>query len=85
MGRLLLGLRRDRLVQSPLLTRTVLLTGSAVAVAHHSLPPAVLAATLAGACGTPADPALAPAMPGIAGSSRRRATDLLVTMAGSRS
>ena len=73
-------LRRDRLVQATLLTRTVLLTGSAVAVAHHSLLPAVLAAALAVACGTPASPALAAAMPGLAGSGRRRATDLLVTI-----
>jgi hypothetical protein len=32
------------------------------------------------ACGTPAYPALAAAMPGLAGATRRRATDLLVTI-----
>lgn len=72
--------RRDRLVQATLLTRTLLLAVSAIAVARDSLLVAVVAAALAVACGTPAYPALAAAMPGIAGASRRRATDLLVTI-----
>lgn len=72
--------RRDRLLRATLVTRTLLLTVSAVAVTRGSLTVAVLAAALAVACGTPAYPALAAAMPGVAGAGRRRATDLLVTI-----
>jgi MFS family permease len=72
--------RRDRLLHATLGARMLLLTVSAVAVAGGSLLVAVLAAALAVACGTPAYPALAAAMPAVAGESRRRATDLLVTI-----
>jgi MFS family permease len=72
--------RRDRLLHATLASRTVLLGVSAIAVALDSLLVAVLAAGLAVACGTPAYPALAAAMPGVAGASRRRATELLVTI-----
>jgi MFS family permease len=72
--------RRDRLVRVTLAGRAVLLVGVALAVAQGWLLLAVLTAALAIACGTPAYPALAAAMPGAAGPSRRRATDLLVTI-----
>ncbi len=72
--------RRDRLVRVTLAARVALLATVAVAVAQGWLLVAVLAAALAVACGTPAYPALAAAMPGAAGPGRRRATDLLVTI-----
>jgi MFS family permease len=72
--------RRDRLVRLTLGVRGALLVVVAVAVAQGWLLVAVLAAALAIACGTPAYPALAAAMPGAAGPARRRATDLLVTI-----
>lgn len=72
--------RRDRLIRVTLGTRVLLLAGVAVAVTQGWLLVAVLAAALAIACGTPAYPALAAAMPGAAGPARRRATDLLVTI-----
>ncbi|MEO5709761.1 MAG: hypothetical protein ABIQ59_08055 [Nocardioidaceae bacterium] len=72
--------RRDRIVRLTVAARVVLLTGTAVAVAGGQLLVAVLTATLAVAAGTPAYPALAAAMPGLAGVDRRRATDTLVTI-----
>ena len=72
--------RRDRLLRATLVTRGLLLALVALAVWQDQLVVAVVAATLAVACGTPAYPALAAAMPGVAGAARRRATDLLVTI-----
>ena len=70
---------RDRILRLTLVTRLGLLVALAVALAHDTLPVAVLAAAGAVACGTPAYPALAAAMP--AASPRvRRDTDLLVTI-----
>ncbi len=63
-----------------LLARAALLTVVALAVAQDLLLVAVLAASGAVACGTPAYPALAAAVPGLAGDRRRQATDLLVTI-----
>ena len=79
-GRLADRFRRDRLVLATLVVRVLLLAAVAVAVRQDRLLAAVVAAALAIACGTPAYPALAAAMPGAAGSARRRATDLLVTI-----
>lgn len=72
--------RRDRLVRATLLARLVLLAVGAVALAQDRLLMAVVATALAVACGTPAYPALAAALPGVAGDERRRATGLLVTI-----
>ncbi len=79
-GRLADRYRRDRLVRCTVLLRVGLLALSGVAVATDALLVAVLTASLAVACGTPAYPALAAAMPSVAGPARRRATDLLVTI-----
>ena len=73
-------LRRDRVVRATLVTRAALLLLVGGLVAHGWLLGAVLAASAAIACGTPAYPALAAAMPTVAGDDRRRATDLLVTI-----
>jgi MFS transporter len=72
--------RRDRLLRLTLVGRAALLAVLALAVWQDQLVVAVVVATLAVACGTPAYPALAAAMPGLAGTARRRATDLLVTI-----
>ena len=72
--------RRDRLVRTTLVARAVLLAATAFAVSQGWLLAAVLTATGAVAAGTPAYPALAAAMPGLAGAARRRATDTLVTI-----
>lgn len=72
--------RRDRLLLGTLLLRFVLLSGAAVAVATDDLLVAVVLASLAVACGTPAYPALVAAVPELAGSRRERATDALVTI-----
>ncbi|MEP7089485.1 MAG: MFS transporter [Nocardioidaceae bacterium] len=79
-GRLADRFRRDRLLRATLAARVVLLAAVAVAVWQGRLLAAVVAAALTIACGTPAYPALAAAMPGAAGEARRRATDLLVTI-----
>jgi MFS family permease len=79
-GRLADRFRRDRLLRATLLVRLVLLVLLATAVQHGQVLAAVGCATLAVAAGTPAYPALAAAMPGVAGPARRRATDLLVTV-----
>ena len=79
-GRLADRFRRDRLVLATLVVRVLLLIAVTVAVRQDWLLAAVVAAALAIACGTPAYPALAAAMPGAAGAARRRATDLLVTI-----
>ena len=72
--------RRDRVVRTTLVARTALLVLVGGLVAHGWLLGAVLAASAAIACGTPAYPALAAAMPTLAVDDRRRATDLLVTI-----
>ena len=70
---------RDRILVLTLVTRLALLAGLAVALAHDALVVAVLAAAGAVACGTPAYPALAAALPS-ASARVRRDTDLLVTI-----
>lgn len=72
--------RRDRLLLTSLLLRLACLGVLATTVAAGQLVPAVVAATLAVACGTPAYPTVAAAMPQLAGPSRRRATEALVTV-----
>jgi MFS family permease len=72
--------RRDRVVHGTLVARAALLLLVGGLVAHGWLLGAVLAASAAIACGTPAYPALAAAMPTVAGADRRRATDRLVTI-----
>lgn len=79
-GRLADAMRRDLIVRVTLVTRAALLLGTAVAVVGDRLWLAVAATTLAVAVSTPAYPAQVAAMPGIAGSQRRRATDVLVTV-----
>jgi MFS family permease len=72
--------RRDRLLRATLVARAALLGATACAVSQGWLLAAVLTATGAIAAGTPAYPALAAAMPDLAGAARRRATDTLVTV-----
>ena len=72
--------RRDRLLRVTMAARLALLCVMAAAVAAGWLLLAVVAASATVACGTPAYPALAAAMPQAAGDERRRATDLLVTI-----
>ena len=79
-GRLADAMRRDLIVRATLVARAALLLAAAVAVVGDRLWPAVVATTLAVAAGTPAYPAQVAAMPGIAGTQRRRATDVLVTV-----
>jgi MFS family permease len=71
---------RDVILRLTILGRAVLLVAVAAAVADGRLGAAVVAGALAVGCGTPAYPALAAAMPALAGAARRRATDLLVTV-----
>lgn len=83
VGRLGDRVRRDRLVVATLALRLACLTAVAVAVAQGRVWVAVSAACLAVACGTPAYPAIAAAMPALArsaGLDARRATDVLVTV-----
>lgn len=72
--------RRDRLLLTSLLLRVGCLGVLTAAVIAGQLAVAVLAAGLAVACGTPAYPAVAAAMPRLAGPSRRWATQVLVTL-----
>lgn len=72
--------RRGRLLLTSLLLRVACLGVLAAAVAAGQLAVAVVAAGLAVACGTPAYPAVAAALPRLAGPSRRRATEVLVTV-----
>lgn len=73
--------RRDRLLLTSLLLRLACLGVLAAAVVADQLVVAVVAATSAVACGTPAYPAVAAAMPQLAGPTRRRAaTEALVTL-----
>jgi MFS family permease len=72
--------RRHRILRATLVGRLALLTAVGVALSQDRLLLAVLAAAAGVGAGTPAYPALAAAIPAIAGDSRRRATDLLVTI-----
>ena len=73
-------IRRDRLLAATLVLRLAFLCLLAVALLHGALVLAVVAAALAVACGTPAYPAVAASMPGLAGTAKRRATEALVTI-----
>ena len=79
-GRLADRFARDRIVRLTLVARLVLLLGVGVALAADLTWAALAAATLAIAVGTPAYPALAAAMPALAGRGSERATGLLVTV-----
>jgi MFS family permease len=72
--------RRDRLVVATSALRLVFLLAAAAAVAADEIGLGVLAAALAVLSGTPAYPAVAAALPGLAGPQRARATELLVTL-----
>jgi MFS family permease len=72
--------RRDRLVRATMALRLLFLAVAAVAVAGDRAGPAVMAAALAVACGTPAYPAIAASLPALAGPRRTRATEALVTI-----
>jgi MFS family permease len=71
---------RERLLVGTLLLRVGCLAVLVVAVPAGRLGPAVVAAALAKACGTPAYPTVAAAMPRLAGRRSRRATEVLVTV-----
>lgn len=79
-GRLADRFARDRIVRLTLAARLVLLLGVGVALAADLTWAALAAATLAIAVATPAYPALAAAMPALAGRGSERATGLLVTV-----
>jgi MFS family permease len=79
-ARLADAMRRDLLVRLTLWIRATLMVAAAVAVVTGQVWWAVAACTLSVAVGTPAYPAQVAAMPGVAGSQRLRATDLLVTI-----
>lgn len=79
-ARLADAMRRDLIVRVTLVLRALLLSAAAVALLVDHVWVAVAACTLAVAVGTPAYPAQVAAMPGIAGTQRLRATDLLVTI-----
>ncbi len=72
--------RRDRLVRVTAALRLVFLVAAAAAVASDHVGLGVLAAALAVLGGTPTYPAIAAALPGLAGANRARATELLVTI-----
>jgi MFS family permease len=72
--------RRDRLVRATMALRLVFLVGAALALAGDRVGLGVLSAALAVLSGTPAYPAIAASLPGLAGSQRARATELLVTI-----
>ncbi len=73
-------IRRDRLLAATLGLRLAFLCLLAVALLYQALVLAVVAASLAVACGTPAYPAVAASIPGLAGTAKRRATEALVTI-----
>lgn len=79
-GRLADGSRREVVVRLTLVGRLVTLLVAAVALAAGELTVAVVACALTVAVATPAYPALAAAMPGLAGTRNARATELLVTV-----
>lgn len=72
--------RRDLLVRVTMALRLVFLAAAAVAVALDHVGVAVVAAALAVLGGTPTYPAIAAALPSLAGPDRTRATELLVTI-----
>ncbi len=72
--------RRDRLVRATMLLRLACLTAAAVAVAGDRIGLGVVFASLAVLCGTPAYPAVAAALPELAGPQRAKATEALVTI-----
>ena len=72
--------RRDRLVRATLVLRVVFLAAAAFAVEQDAVLVAVVMASLAVTASTPAYPAIAAAIPRLAGSDRERATELLVTI-----
>ena len=72
--------RRDRLVQATSALRLAFLVAAAAAVAADRIGLGVIAAAVAVLCGTPTYPAIAAALPGLAGPHRARATELLVTI-----
>ena len=79
------GILADRVLRSTVLrwsaaARTLLVAGAATALLADQLVAAVVVAALAVAVSTPAYPASAAALPGIAGSRTGRLTDLLVTV-----
>jgi MFS family permease len=71
---------RERLLAATLLLRLGFLGAMAVAIATDLLGAAVVAAALVVACGTPAYPTVAAAIPRLAGADHRRATEVLVTV-----
>ena len=79
-GRLADRFARDRIVRLTLVARLVLLLGVVGALAADQTWAALGAATLAIAVATPAYPALAAAMPDLAGRRSEHATGLLVTV-----
>lgn len=72
--------RRDLLLMVTLVLRLGFLVGVEVALGDDNLALAVLLAALAVACGTPAYPAVAAALPELAEQHRAHATDALVTI-----
>jgi hypothetical protein len=72
--------RRDRLVRATMAARLVFLALAAVALAGGHTGVAVVTAAVAVAAGTPAYPAIAAALPDLAGDRRARATEALVTI-----
>ena len=72
--------RRDRLVRATMVLRLAFLLLAAVAVAAGDVALGVVATAMAVLGGTPAYPAIAAALPALAGRGRARATELLVTI-----
>jgi hypothetical protein len=72
--------RRDVVIRTTVAARVVLLAAVPLAVGLHHVAAAVVVAALAVAVATPAYPALAAAMPSVAGDDTDRATALLVTI-----
>jgi hypothetical protein len=72
--------RRDRLVRATMALRLVFLAGGAVAVGGDRVTLGVVCAAFAVLGGTPAYPAIAAALPELAGPQRARATELLVSI-----
>jgi MFS family permease len=79
-GRIGDRVRRDGLMRLTMAGRVVLLAGAGLALAADHVLAAVVLATLAVAVATPAYPALAAGMPGLAGPRADRVTGLLVTV-----
>ncbi len=79
-ARLADAIRRDVIVRATLVARVVLLAATAAAVTTDHVWLGVACCTIAVTLATPAYPAMVAAMPAIAGSQRRFATELLVTV-----